>query len=70
MDDIVAEVEKLASKGVREVTLLGQIVNAYGRGEFKRIDNKSPFVQLLDKLHAIDDIKRIRFTSPHPVFFW
>lgn len=69
MDDIVAEVEKLASKGVREVTLLGQIVNAYGRGEFKRIDNKSPFVQLLDKLHAIDDIKRIRFTSPHPVSF-
>ena len=69
MDEIVAEVETLARNGVKEVTLLGQIVNAYGRGEFARIDNKSPFVQLLDKLHAIDDIKRIRFTSPHPVAF-
>ncbi|MDG1139731.1 MAG: tRNA (N6-isopentenyl adenosine(37)-C2)-methylthiotransferase MiaB [Opitutales bacterium] len=69
MDEIVAEVEALARNGVKEVTLLGQIVNAYGRGEFARIDNKSPFVQLLDKLHAIDDIKRIRFTSPHPVAF-
>ena len=69
MDDIVEEVEKLTTKGVREITLLGQIVNAYGRGVFKRIGNKTPFVQLLEKLHAIPDIKRIRFTSPHPSSF-
>jgi tRNA-2-methylthio-N6-dimethylallyladenosine synthase len=65
--DIVAEVRHLAEHGVREVTLLGQIVNLYGRTEFPRIDNKSPFVQLLEAVHEIDGIERIRFTSPHPI---
>ena len=65
ISEIVEEVEQLASRGVKEITLLGQIVNAYGRGVFKRIGNKSPFVQLLEKLHSITDIKRIRFTSHH-----
>ena len=69
MDEILEEVETLAESGVKEVTLLGQIVNAYGRGEFPRVDKKSPFVQLLEKIHALENIKRIRFTSPHPISF-
>ena len=50
------------------MTLLGQIVNAYGRGKFKNIDGKTPFVQLLEKINDIEGIERIRFTSP-PVSF-
>lgn len=69
MEAIVAEVEELAAKGTREVTLLGQIVNQYGVREFPFVDKKSPFVQLLEKVHAVDGIERIRFTSPHPVGF-
>ena len=67
--EIVEEVSRLADKGIKEVTLLGQIVNAYGRGSIKRVNNKSAFVQLLESIHAIDGIKRIRFTSPHPTSF-
>ena len=66
MQEIVDEVEHLAENGTKEVTLLGQIVNAYGRGEFPRINKKSPFVQLLEKISLINGINRIRFTSPHP----
>ncbi len=69
MEAIVAEVEELAAKGTREVTLLGQIVNQYGIREFPFVDRKSPFVQLLEKVHAVEGIERIRFTSPHPVGF-
>lgn len=69
IDEIVLEVNSLAARGVREVTLLGQIVNAYGRGEIARKAGKSPFVQLLDKIHEIAGIDRIRFTSPHPISF-
>lgn len=65
--DIVREVESLRDRGVVEVTLLGQIVNLYGRTEFPKIDGKSPFVQLLEAVHAVDGIERIRFTSPHPI---
>ena len=65
--DIVAEVRHLAENGVREVTLLGQIVNLYGRTEFPKVDGKSPFVQLLEAVHAVEGIERIRFTSPHPI---
>jgi tRNA-2-methylthio-N6-dimethylallyladenosine synthase len=65
--DIVDECRHLANHGVREVTLLGQIVNLYGRHEFPNIDGKSPFVQLLEAVHEIDGIRRIRFTSPHPI---
>jgi tRNA-2-methylthio-N6-dimethylallyladenosine synthase len=67
--DIVRECETLTERGVKEVTLLGQIVNLYGRTEFPKVDGKSPFVQLLEAVHAIDGIKRIRFTSPHPIGF-
>jgi tRNA-2-methylthio-N6-dimethylallyladenosine synthase len=52
---------------VKEITLLGQIVNLYGRTEFPRIDGKSPFVQLLEAVHEVAGIERIRFTSPHPI---
>lgn len=65
--DIVSEVRHLAEKGVKEITLLGQIVNLYGRTEFPRVDGKSPFVQLLEAVHEVDGIERIRFTSPHPI---
>lgn len=67
ISDIIAEVRHLAEKGVKEVTLLGQIVNLYGRTEFPKIDGKSPFVQLLEAVHEVDGIERIRFTSPHPI---
>ncbi|MDH4444063.1 MAG: tRNA (N6-isopentenyl adenosine(37)-C2)-methylthiotransferase MiaB [Akkermansiaceae bacterium] len=67
IDQIVAEVSQLASHGVKEVTLLGQIVNLYGRTEFAKVDGKSPFVQLLEAVHEVDGIERIRFTSPHPI---
>jgi tRNA-2-methylthio-N6-dimethylallyladenosine synthase len=67
--EIVAEVRDLVSRGVKEVTLLGQIVNLYGRHEFPKIDNKSPFVQLLESVHEIEGLERLRFTSPHPIGF-
>src|SRR6202011_4117531 len=69
IEEIVAEVRDLVSRGVKEVTLLGQIVNLYGRHEFPKIDNKTPFVQLLDAVHQIDGLQRLRFTSPHPIGF-
>lgn len=67
ISDIVDEVKGLVDTGVREVTLLGQIVNLYGRTEFPKVDGKSPFVQLLEAVHEIRDLDRIRFTSPHPI---
>jgi tRNA-2-methylthio-N6-dimethylallyladenosine synthase len=69
IDEIVREVRDLVSRGVKEITLLGQIVNLYGRHEFPKIDNKSPFVQLLEAVHEVEDLKRLRFTSPHPIGF-
>jgi tRNA-2-methylthio-N6-dimethylallyladenosine synthase len=67
--EIVAEVRDLVSRGVKEITLLGQIVNLYGRHEFRKIDNKSPFVQLLEAVHEVEGLERLRFTSPHPIGF-
>ena len=67
IEDIVNEVKRLADRGVREITLLGQIVNLYGRTEFPKVDGKSPFVQLLEAVHEVEGIDRIRFTSPHPI---
>jgi tRNA-2-methylthio-N6-dimethylallyladenosine synthase len=81
--DIVAECRELVSRGVREITLLGQIVTSYGKrgwsSSFSLSENpptpdklkpelqrKSAFVQLLDAVHEIDGLERIRFTSPHP----
>jgi tRNA-2-methylthio-N6-dimethylallyladenosine synthase len=69
ISEIVAEVRGLVANGIKEVTLLGQIVNLYGRHEFDKIDGKSPFVQLLTALNAIEGLERLRFTSPHPIGF-
>jgi len=69
IQEIVSEVQALATQGVKEVTLLGQIVNFYGRQEFPVVDGKTPFVQLLEAVHEVPGIERIRFTSPHPSGF-
>jgi tRNA-2-methylthio-N6-dimethylallyladenosine synthase len=61
--EILSEVEGLAREGVRELTLLGQNVNSYGR------DVGSSFAELLRACDAVDGIERIRFTSPHPKDF-
>jgi len=66
IEDIVAECRELVAGGVREITLLGQIVNSYGKREFGVRDGKSAFVQLIEAVHAINGLERIRFTSPHP----
>jgi len=64
--DIVAECRHLVENGVREITLLGQIVTSYGKRDLPAKDGKSGFVQLLAAVHEIDGLERIRFTSPHP----
>jgi tRNA-2-methylthio-N6-dimethylallyladenosine synthase len=67
--DIVAECRELVSRGVKEITLLGQIVTSYGRRRWLRPDGASPaspFVLLLEAVHEIEGLERIRFTSPHP----
>jgi tRNA-2-methylthio-N6-dimethylallyladenosine synthase len=64
--DIVAECRQLVSQGVREITLLGQIVTSYGKREIPKRDDKSAFVQLIEAVHEIEGVERIRFTSPHP----
>ena len=66
MDEIELECQRLAARGVKEITLLGQIVTSYGRRDYLHTGGVSPFVQLIDRVHAIDGIQRIRFTSPHP----
>lgn len=66
MDSICEEIEELVAKGTREVTLLGQIVNSYGMRQIPYRNGISPFVQLLERVNAIDGLERIRFTSPHP----
>src|SRR5271163_2722568 len=67
--EIVAEVESLVEQGVREITLLGQIVNLYGRHEFPAVGGRSPFAQLLHAVCAVPGLERVRFTSPHPIGF-
>jgi tRNA-2-methylthio-N6-dimethylallyladenosine synthase len=69
IEEIVAEVRELVSRGVKEVTLLGQIVNLYGRHEIEKRDGKSPFVQLIEAVHGVSGLARLRFTSPHPIGF-
>src|SRR5207237_9000370 len=62
-DELVADIERLATDGVVEVTLLGQNVNSYGRDLTRR---RPLFAQLLRAVGAADGIRRVRFTSPHP----
>ncbi|HEY6961084.1 MAG TPA: tRNA (N6-isopentenyl adenosine(37)-C2)-methylthiotransferase MiaB [Gaiellaceae bacterium] len=65
--EIAAEVERLAAQGVKEITLLGQNVNSWGRDQLP--DIRTEFGELLRACDAIDGIERIRFTSPHPKDF-
>jgi tRNA-2-methylthio-N6-dimethylallyladenosine synthase len=60
--ELIAEVAAMAADGVREVTLLGQNVNSYGRD----LTDRTSFAELLGLLDDIDGIGRIRYTSPHP----
>jgi tRNA-2-methylthio-N6-dimethylallyladenosine synthase len=62
LDELVAEVRALAADGVREVTLLGQNVNSYGRS----LRPRSSFAELLYAIGDIPGLDRIRYTSPHP----
>jgi tRNA-2-methylthio-N6-dimethylallyladenosine synthase len=70
---IVHEAEQLAGRGVVELVLLGQTVNAYGRHDLRRgradAAGTTSFASLLRRLAAIPGIRRLRYTSPHPIFF-
>jgi tRNA-2-methylthio-N6-dimethylallyladenosine synthase len=61
-EDIIEEIERLASEGVVEIMLLGQNVNSYG----KNLENPISFAELLRRVEKIDGIKRIRFMTSHP----
>ncbi|MCR5301715.1 MAG: tRNA (N6-isopentenyl adenosine(37)-C2)-methylthiotransferase MiaB [Lachnospiraceae bacterium] len=61
-EDIINEIERLAADGVKEIMLLGQNVNSYGRG----LDEDITFAQLLEKVEAVCGIDRIRFMTSHP----
>ncbi len=67
--DIVEECRQLVDDGVKEITLLGQIVTSYGRNDIRDENGKSAFVQLLDAVHEVEGLERIRFTAPHPKGF-
>jgi tRNA-2-methylthio-N6-dimethylallyladenosine synthase len=70
---ILREAQALAEAGVREITLLGQTVNAYGRHDLRRgraeEEGTLGFAELLGRLGAVPGIARLRYTSPHPAFF-
>jgi tRNA-2-methylthio-N6-dimethylallyladenosine synthase len=63
-DELVAEAERLVADGVREITLLGQNVNSYGRALPR--EQRLSFAGLLERLDAVPGLDRIRYTSPHP----
>ena len=66
IEDVVGECRELVGRGVREITLLGQIVTSYGKRDYPLKEGRSAFVQLLEAVHEIEGLERIRFTSPHP----
>lgn len=72
-DAIVEEARQLAAAGVVEVVLLGQTVNAYGRHDLRRgqgaASGTTGFATLIERIAAVPGIRRIRYTSPHPIFF-
>jgi tRNA-2-methylthio-N6-dimethylallyladenosine synthase len=66
-DELVEEVRAMAADGVREVTLLGQNVNSYGRDlRLPRAASATPFSELLRAIDGVNGIERVRYTSPHP----
>ena len=71
--EIEAEVRELVDSGIVEITLLGQTVNAYGRHDVRRGQSAAagtmPFAELLAHLDGISGLERIRYTSPHPLFY-
>ncbi len=71
--DILREARLLTERGVREITLLGQTVNAYGRHAQRRGrsagEGTMPFAELLAELDALPGLERLRYTSPHPSFY-
>jgi len=71
--EIEAEARRLAESGIVEITLLGQTVNAYGRHDVRRgkaaAAGTMPFAELLARLDGIPGLDRIRYTSPHPLFY-
>ena len=71
MENILEEIRCLAKDGCREVMLLGQNVNSYGKnpGDEKKTDKPNSFATLLREINKIDGIKRIRFMSSHPKDF-
>jgi len=62
---VIEECKILAKNGVKEITLLGQTVNSYGRDR----KNELSFAMLLEEINKIEGVERIRFTSPHPKYF-
>jgi tRNA-2-methylthio-N6-dimethylallyladenosine synthase len=62
VDELVGEARRMASEGVREITLLGQNVNSYGRD----LRPRARFSELLAGIDAVSGVERIRYTSPHP----
>ena len=60
--DIIREIERFVSEGVKEVMLLGQNVNSYG----KNLENPITFAELLKEVSKVEGLKRIRFMTPHP----
>ena len=62
-EDILEEIERLAAQGTKEVILLGQTVNSYGKN---LLEGKIPFAKLLWRIAEIHGIRRIRYTSPYP----
>ena len=72
MESVVAEVRMLAGQGSKEIMLLGQNVASYGfdrRPPSEMPEDVSRFAELLTRIHAVEGIRRIRFTSPHPAYF-
>jgi tRNA-2-methylthio-N6-dimethylallyladenosine synthase len=68
-DDIIEEAEALVDSGISEIILLGQNIAAYGLEGRGQATEESPFAELLKELNGIEELRRIRFTSPHPQYF-
>ncbi len=67
-EEIVAEAQALAREGVREITLLGQIIDRYGYDlpEYSNVHARTPLVDLLRRVHEIEGLVRVRFLTSHP----
>ena len=66
MEEIICEVKELVKRGCKEITLLGQNVNSYGKKNLPNQPNKPQFAKLLQKLHPIKELKKIKFLTSNP----